>query len=333
MHTGLIKKKKRPFLNQRHISSLKNSSERVTERRCVLKIPPQHVWRRAFPPSSYAGARAAPVCEHEAASSSLVLRAVRLRVCGPRLRPRGRGSRAPPRRAHGPRGQHIAGNRRRGWRTRRRFIGRGGPPPRPPRCREPSGNDAGKGPCSCDLVLRASCRDAASDSRGPSGRVVPSALLRGPALVAKRRTCRPLPRPPARVVHASVSRILVDIRVDISAKGFRHLQSCPFYPLIESEFVHKVNGGTRRKKAVREQQRERRGGPRLPPPPSHGRAAGLAWASLGGHARVPRGKAPRNSEDRFYLNSFCSPSRMHLEKFLLLSFLGHKTGAVTWLSV
>lgn len=128
-----------------------------------------------------------------------------------------------PRRAHGPRGQHIAGNRRRGWRTRRRFIGRGGPPPRPPRCREPSGNDAGKGPCSCDLVLRASCRDAASDSRGPSGRVVPSALLRGPALVAKRRTCRPLPRPPARVVHASVSRILVDIGVDISAKGFRHL--------------------------------------------------------------------------------------------------------------
>lgn len=99
----------------------------------------------------------------------------------------------------------------------------GGPPPRPPRCREPSGNDAGKGPCSCDLVLRASCRDAASDSRGPSGRVVPSALLRGPALVAKRRTCRPLPRPPARVVHASVSRILVDIGVDISAKGFRHL--------------------------------------------------------------------------------------------------------------
>lgn len=128
MHTGLIKKKKkRPFLNQRHISSLKNSSERVTERRCVLKIPPQRVWRRAFPPSSYAGARAAPVCEHEAASSSLVLRAARLRVCGPRLRPRDVDPER-PRRAHGPRGQHIAGNRRRGWRTRRRFIGRGGAP-------------------------------------------------------------------------------------------------------------------------------------------------------------------------------------------------------------
>lgn len=106
MHTGLIKKKKRPFLNQRHISSLKNSSECVTERRCVLKIPPQRVWRRAFPPSSYAGARAAPVCEHEAASSSLVLRAARLRVCGPRLRPRGRGSRAPASCTRSPRSAH-----------------------------------------------------------------------------------------------------------------------------------------------------------------------------------------------------------------------------------
>lgn len=108
MHTGLIKKKKkkRPFLNQRHISSLKNSSECVTERRCVLKIPPQRVWRRAFPPSSYAGARAAPVCEHEAASSSLVLRAARLRVCGPRLRPRGRGSRAPTSCTRSPRSAH-----------------------------------------------------------------------------------------------------------------------------------------------------------------------------------------------------------------------------------
>lgn len=222
MHTGLIKKKKRPFLNQRHISSLKNSSERVTERRCVLKIPPQRVWRRAFPPSSYAGARAAPVCEHEAASSSLVLRAARLRVCGPRLRPRGRGSRAPASCTRSPRSAHRR-EQKAGLAHAPPLHRTRGAPPRPPRCREPSGNDAGKGPCSCDLVLRASCPDAASDSRGPSGRVVPSALLRGPALVAKRRTCRPLPRPPARVVHASVSRILVDIGVDISAKGFRHL--------------------------------------------------------------------------------------------------------------
>lgn len=71
-----------------------------------MKIPPQRVWRRAFPPSSYAGARAAPVCEHEAASSSLVLRAARLRVCGPRLQPRGRGSRAPASCTRSPRSAH-----------------------------------------------------------------------------------------------------------------------------------------------------------------------------------------------------------------------------------
>lgn len=135
----------------------------------------------------------------------------------------GRGSRAPASCTRSPRSAHRREQKAGLAHAPPLHRTRGGPPPRPPRCREPSGNDAGKGPCSCDLVLRASCRDAASDSRGPSGRVVPSALLRGPALVAKRRTCWPLPRPPARVVHASVSRILVDIRVDISAKGFRHL--------------------------------------------------------------------------------------------------------------
>lgn len=132
MHTGLIKKKKRPFLNQRHISSLKNSSERVTERRCVLKIPPQRVWRRVFPPSSYAGARAAPVCEHEAASSSLVLRAARLRVCGPRLRPRGRGSRAPASRTRSPRSAHRREQKAGLAHAPPLHPTRGGHPPRPP---------------------------------------------------------------------------------------------------------------------------------------------------------------------------------------------------------
>lgn len=87
-----------------------------------------------------------------------------------------------------------------------------------------------------------------------------------------------------------------------------------------------------RKQFVSSKERDAEGHDYRHRPPTAG-LPGPAWASLGGHARVPRGKAPRNSEDRFYLNSFCSPSRMHLEKFLLLSFLGHKTGAVTWLSV
>lgn len=46
----------------------------------------------------------------------------------------------------------------------------------------------------------------------------------------------------------------------------------------------------------------------------------------------PEGKHRETLKTTSYLNSFCSPSRVRLEKFLLLSFPGHKTGTVTRLS-
>lgn len=48
MHTGLIRKGEKAFLNQRHISSLKNSSECVMEWLYVSKISLWHIWKLTF---------------------------------------------------------------------------------------------------------------------------------------------------------------------------------------------------------------------------------------------------------------------------------------------
>lgn len=57
---------------------------------------------------------------------------------------------------------------------------------------------------------------------------------------------------------------------------------------------------------------------------------GCHWEAT---ALSPEGRRQETLKITSHLNSLCSPSRRSLEKFLLLSFPGHRTGMVTWLSV
>lgn len=77
MHTGLIKKGEKPSLNQRHISSLKNSSECVTEGLSLAHLE-THIF---FPLSLYSGIQALLICMHKAVSSSLILCAMWMNFC------------------------------------------------------------------------------------------------------------------------------------------------------------------------------------------------------------------------------------------------------------